>query len=317
MTDSPVKKPAHARNAVIVVALFCMLLMTTLFLYQGGFNRWESTSELLCCLTLLAAITFLALRCKQTEEALCRVQAQLAHVTRVTSLGELAASIAHEVNQPLAAITSSAQACRNWLTREEPDLIEVHQSLERIIASANRASEITRRVRALSHKCDPLRRDESLNDIVSEALSLVRCELAQHQISPEIELAVFDDLVSADRVQLQQVIINLIINACQAMDAVYASQRTLLIRTWVKDNEAVLEVTDQGPGIPVDVLPQLFTPFFTTKENGLGMGLSICRSIIDFHEGRIWATRANGQGSSFLFALPIRVANDPGYAAAI
>jgi C4-dicarboxylate-specific signal transduction histidine kinase len=169
----------------------------------------------------------------------------------------------------------------------------------------------------LSRKSDPLRRNESLNDIVSETLSLLRYELAHHQIKPNIELNAFGGQVSADRVQLQQVIINLIVNACQAMDSVNATQRALLIRTWVKDNEAVLEVADQGPGIASEVLPQLFTPFFTTKENGLGMGLCICRSIIDYHAGRIWATSTTGQGSSFLFALPIRVANDAGYAAAI
>ncbi|CAI8727111.1 sensor histidine kinase [Pseudomonas sp. IT-P218] len=148
-------------------------------------------------------------------------------------------------------------------------------------------------------------------------MGLVRHELAHHKINPNIELSAFGGQVSADRVQLQQVIINLILNACQAMDAINSAQRALSIRTWVKDNEAVLEVADQGPGIAAEVLPQLFTPFFTTRENGLGMGLAICRSIIDFHEGRIWATSTPGQGSSFLFALPIRVANDAGYAAAI
>ena len=430
-------------SAVIVVALFCMVALTSICLYQDGFYRWESTSDLLRSLTVLAAIIFLALRSKQAsdslrhkevyvtgaqrltqtgcfgfhanlasmswseqvarileypaaapasaslylerthpddvplvlagfekaarhatlievrhrllmpdgrvkhlhmlatpllvrhrrieylgalmdvsaskqaEEALFRAQTQLAHVTRVTSLGELAASIAHEVNQPLAAIASSGEACRNWLNRPQPDLAEARQALERIIASAHRANEITRRVRALSRKSDPLRRNESLNDIVSETLSLLRYELAHHQIKPNIELNAFGGQVSADRVQLQQVIINLIVNACQAMDSVNATQRALLIRTWVKDNEAVLEVADQGPGIASEVLPQLFTPFFTTKENGLGMGLCICRSIIDYHAGRIWATSTTGQGSSFLFALPIRVANDAGYAAAI
>jgi signal transduction histidine kinase len=430
-------------SAVIVVALFCMLVLTSMCLYQGGFHRWESTMDLLRSLTVLAAIIFLALRSKrvcdslrhkevymtgaqrltqtgcfgfradlarmgwseqvarmleypagmpssaslylerthpddlplvlagfekaarhatlievrhrllmpdgrikhlhlfatplftrhgcfeylgalmdvtaskQAEEALCRAQTQLAHVTRVTSLGELAASIAHEVNQPLAAITSSGEACRNWLSRPQPDLLEARQALQRIIASAHRASEITRRVRALSRKSEPLRQNESLNDIVSETLGLVRHELAHHKINPNIELSAFGGQVSADRVQLQQVIINLILNACQAMDAINSAQRALSIRTWVKDNEAVLEVADQGPGIAAEVLPQLFTPFFTTRENGLGMGLAICRSIIDFHEGRIWATSTPGQGSSFLFALPIRVANDAGYAAAI
>ncbi|MNP16046.1 Sensor protein FixL [compost metagenome] len=165
----------------------------------------------------------------------------------------------------------------------------------------------------MSRQCDPLRQNESLNDIVSETLCLVRRELAHHKINPKIDLAAFGARISADRVQLQQVIINLIINACQAMDAAGTAQRTLSIRTWVKDNEALLEVADQGPGIPADVLPQLFTPFFTTKENGLGMGLSICRSIIDFHEGRIWARSVVGQGSSFLFALPLGGTSDCGY----
>ncbi|WP_256672813.1 sensor histidine kinase [Pseudomonas sp. C1C7] len=254
---------------------------------------------------------------KQAEEALCRAQTQLAHVSRVTSLGELAASIAHEVNQPLAAITSSGEACRNWLSRPQPDLVEARQSLERIISSSHRASEITRRVRALSRKSDPLRQNESLNEIVHETVSLVRYELAHHKINPLIELSPFGAQVNADRVQLQQVIINLIINACQAMDAIEPDARALKIRSWVKDNEVVLEVADRGPGIPADVLPHLFMPFFTTKESGLGMGLSICRSIIDFHEGRIWATSAPGEGSAFLFALPIRVVNDSGFAAAI
>ncbi|MGE8066457.1 sensor histidine kinase [Pseudomonas sp. NPDC089569] len=430
-------------GAVIVIALLCMVTLTSMFLYEGGLHRWESITQWLGNLSVLAAITLVALRGKQVsdnlrhkevymvgaqrltqtacfgfradlqtmgwseqaarileypsgtapsaslflarthpddlplvlasferaarheslievkhrllmpdgrikhvhmfatplftrhgcfeylgalmdvtarklaEKALYRAQTQLAHVTRVTSLGELAASIAHEVNQPLAAITSSGQACLNWLNRPQPDLPEARQALERIIASASRASEITHRVRALSRKSDPLRQSESLNDIVKETLSLVRHELAHHKISPKIELAAFGGQVSADRVQLQQVIINLIINACQAMEKVKAPGRTLLIRTWVKDNEVMLEVTDQGAGIPSDVLPQLFTPFFTTKENGLGMGLCICRSIIDFHEGRIWATSAIDKGSSFVFALPILVANEPGYAAAI
>ncbi|CAD5106614.1 Adaptive-response sensory-kinase SasA [Pseudomonas carbonaria] len=242
---------------------------------------------------------------KQAEEALFRTQTQLAHVTRVTSLGELAASIAHEVNQPLTAVTSSGEACRKWLDRPVPDLDEARKSLDRIIASAGRASEIIARVRALARKCDPLRQTESLDDIVNETLNLVQHELVRHKITQKIELTAFSGQINADRVQLQQVIINLIINACQAMSAIEAPGRTLRIRTWVQNGEAVLEVADQGPGIPADVLPSLFNPFFTTKENGLGMGLSICRSIIDFHGGRIWAESTPGQGASLLIALPV------------
>jgi C4-dicarboxylate-specific signal transduction histidine kinase len=162
------------------------------------------------------------------------------------------------------------------------------------------------RIRSLSRKCDPLRQRESLNDIVSETLSLVQQEMAHHKINPKVELLAVSRHVHVDRVQLQQVIINLIINACHAMDAVHVRDRVLHVRTWISDDEeAVVEVADQGAGIAADVLPSLFTPFFTTKESGLGMGLSICRSIIDFHGGRIWATSAAGQGTSFKFALPV------------
>lgn len=242
---------------------------------------------------------------RQAEETLFRTQSQLAHVTRLTSLGELAASIAHEVNQPLTAITSSGEACRKWLDRPTPELEEARESLDRIIASAARASDVIGRVRALARKCDPLRQVESLDCIVSETLSVVQHEIAHHRITPKVELAAMDGLINADRVQLQQVIINLIINACQAMNAVKAVHRALCIRTWVSGDEVVLEIADQGPGIPVEVLPVLFNPFFTTKENGLGIGLSICRSIIDFHGGRIWATSQPGEGASFLIALPL------------
>jgi two-component system, LuxR family, sensor kinase FixL len=254
---------------------------------------------------------------KQAEAALSQARAQLAHITRVTSLGELAASIAHEVNQPLTAITSSGEAGLNWLSQPTPDLLEVRKAFERIITSSSRATEITLRVRSLSRKTDPLRRNESFNGIINETLLLVRHELAHHGIRSQIKLMAFDAPVSADRVQLQQVIINLIINACQAMDDVDVSERKLLIRSWASDEEVGLEVVDKGTGIPAHVLPKLFSPFFTTKEKGLGMGLCICRSIIDSHQGRIWASSVEGQGSSFQFALPLLTQIEEGYASAI
>ncbi|SDF61900.1 PAS domain S-box-containing protein [Pseudomonas thivervalensis] len=417
-------------NLVITVALMCMGLLTAMFLYNGGYHRWESTTGFFRCLTALSAIAFLALRSKQAsdslrhnevyligaqrlsqtgsvgfhgdrqvmswsaesarifeyppsriptvsmllerthpedlelarrvfqqaaagepqievklrllmpdgrikhihmiaspllvqhgrcqylgalmditaskqaEEALFRTQSQLAHVTRLTSLGEMAASIAHEVNQPLTAITSSGEACRRWLERPEPDLGEALDCLDRIVANGCRASEVISGIRALSRKCDPLRKCERLDDIVSETLSLVQPQLAHHKVRANVDLTAANVQVSADRVQLQQVIINLIINACHAMDGAKVHERILRIRTWTKDDEALLEVTDQGTGIAPEVLPSLFNAFFTTKENGLGMGLSICRSIIDFHDGRLWATSEVGQGATFTFALP-------------
>ncbi len=217
----------------------------------------------------------------------------------------MAASIAHEVNQPLTAITSSGEACRRWLERPEPDLDEALDCLDRIVANGCRASEVISGIRALSRKCDPLRQPERLDDIVRETLNLVQQQLTHHKVRAKLDLAATDGQVSADRVQLQQVIINLIINACHAMDGVKVHARILHIRTWTEDDEALLEVTDHGTGIAPEVLPSLFNAFFTTKENGLGMGLSICRSIIDFHDGRLWATSETDQGTSFRFALPL------------
>ncbi|PRA23110.1 sensor histidine kinase [Pseudomonas poae] len=248
---------------------------------------------------------------KLAEEALFHAQSQLAHVTRITSLGELAASIAHEVNQPLTAITSSGEACRRWLDRPVPDLEEARQSLDRIVSSACRASEVISRIRALSRKCDPLRKPESLDAIVNETLSLVHHELSRHKVRTRVELSVLDARINADRVQLQQVLINLIINACHAMETVAPRQRLLRVRTWVEGDEAFLEVADQGVGIDEKDLPTLFQPFFTTKPDGLGMGLSICRSIIDFHGGRLWATSTLGQGTSFTCAVPLLAKETP------
>ncbi|CAI8861842.1 sensor histidine kinase [Pseudomonas sp. IT-P294] len=241
---------------------------------------------------------------RKAEDALFQSQSQLAHVTRVTSLGELAASIAHEVNQPLAAIRTSGEACHRWLDRSEPDLGEVRMSLDRMISSSTRASEVIRRIRTLSRNGDPERQRESFNEIVSETLGLVQYELSRSHVKLRVELAVTPVHISADRVQLQQVILNLIINACQAMTEVDPRTRLLKIRSWVHDREAMLEVRDCGVGISAEALPSLFNPFFTTKADGLGMGLSICRSIIEFHEGRIWATSNQGEGAVFSIALP-------------
>ncbi|MFJ3487631.1 sensor histidine kinase [Pseudomonas sp. NPDC090202] len=241
---------------------------------------------------------------KQAQETLYRTQAQLTHICRVTTLGELTASIAHEVNQPLTVINSSADACRRWLDRSAPDMHEALGALQRINESARRASDVIDRVRALSRKSDPVRRAEPLNGIVKDTLHVVQHEMSHHGIQARLALSPHDPWVSADRVQLQQVLINLMINACQAMAAVDKGRRILHVSSHVQDDEVILEVADGGPGIDPEVLPALFNPFFTTRASGLGMGLSICRSIIDFHEGRIWAVNTE-RGASFLFALPL------------
>jgi C4-dicarboxylate-specific signal transduction histidine kinase len=220
-------------------------------------------------------------------------------------MGELAASIAHEINQPLAAVITSGESCKRWINRPEPNLEEARRSLDRIIQNSARASEVIACIRALSRQSDVQRKAEVFDDIVSDSLSLMQHDTSNHQVRPHLQLGAPGAHVRGDRVQLQQVIINLIINACQAMANVHDRARALRIQTSVQDNEAVLEVADSGTGIADNILGSLFDPFFTTKHNGLGMGLSICRSIIEFHGGRIWVNSTVGVGTQFLFAIPL------------
>lgn len=242
---------------------------------------------------------------RQAEQALFDSQAQLAHVTRMTSLGELAASIAHEVNQPLAAIVSSGESCMRWIDREKPELEEAKLSLQRIIQCSLRANDVITGIRALSKKCVPQRQHHAFDKIVTDALVLVQHEMSHKHIKQHLSLDATHARINGDRVQLQQVIINLVMNACQAMGNPCQDVRSLKLRTWVERNEVMIEVSDSGTGIDEADLPSLFNPFYTTKAEGLGMGLSICRSIIEFHDGRIWAANNQGQGATFMFALPL------------
>lgn len=242
---------------------------------------------------------------KQSEEALFHSQATLAHVTRLTSMGELAASIAHEINQPLAAVITSGESCKRWINRPEPNLEEARRSLDRIIQNSVRVSDVIACIRALSRHSEVQRNVEVFDDIVSDSLTLMQHDICFHEVRPHAQLGTRSALIKGDRVQLQQVIINLIINACQAMANVHERARTLRITTSLLHNEAVLEIADSGVGIAEDILPSLFDPFFTTKPTGLGMGLSICRSIIEFHGGRIWVNSTEGVGTQFVFAIPL------------
>jgi signal transduction histidine kinase len=242
---------------------------------------------------------------RQAEEALFHSQATLAHVTRLSSMGELAASIAHEINQPLAAVITSGESCKRWINRPEPNLDEARRSLDRVIQNSARVSDVITCIRALSRHSEVQRNVERFEDIVKESLTLMQHDIALHEVRPHAQLEAPGALIKGDRVQLQQVIINLIINACQAMTNVHDRPRALRIGTSLQHNEAVLEIADSGTGIAEDILPSLFDPFFTTKPTGLGMGLSICRSIIEFHGGRIWVDSTEGVGTQFRFAIPL------------
>jgi NO-binding membrane sensor protein with MHYT domain len=243
---------------------------------------------------------------KRAEEALREVQADLAHVTRVTTLGEIAASIAHEVNQPLAAVVANAEACLRWLDRGTPDLDAARRSVEWIIDDANRASEVIRRVRALANKSDVEKAPLDINDVVKEVIALVQGELVSHRVSLRMEFANALPVVPADRVELQQVVINLVMNGIEAMQSVTERPRELLIRSLQDETQQVLvSVTDCGVGISAENADRLFNAFFTTKTNGMGMGLSICRSIIEAHGGRLWASANLPHGATFQFTLPV------------
>jgi PAS domain S-box-containing protein len=248
-----------------------------------------------------------AIRADHAERALREAQAELAHVTRVTTLGELTASIAHEVNQPLAAAVANAEACLRWLDRDTPDLAAARRSVEWVINDSCRASEVIRRVRALANKSDIEKVPLNVNDVVQEVITLVQRELSSNLVSLRTELAPSLPMIFGDRVQLQQVIINLVMNGIEAMLPITDRPRQLAIRSGQDETRRVLvSVTDCGVGISAEHANRLFNAFFTTKSSGMGMGLSICRSIVEAHGGRLSACRNKGPGATFQFVLPLQ-----------
>jgi signal transduction histidine kinase len=221
-------------------------------------------------------------------------------------LGELAASIAHEVNQPLAAVVANAEACLRWLDRGTPDLDAARRSVEWVIDDGNRASEVIRRVRALANKTDIEKVPLDVNDVVREAIALVQREFISHRASLRMELAPALPMILGDRVQLQQVIINLVMNGIEAMQSVTDQPRELVVGSHQDETHRVLvTVTDSGVGISAENADRLFNAFFTTKSGGMGMGLSICRSIIEAHGGRMSTADSVGPGARFQFTLPL------------
>lgn len=271
---------------------------------------------------------------KRTQDALHRSLAELAHVTRVTTLGQLAGSIAHEVNQPIAAVITNGDAALRWLNRPAPDHKEAMQAIQNMIRDAKRSAEVVRRIRVLAQKRDPQHIVVDVNALVIESVELIARELEDHGATLLLDLAVGHPIVCGDRVQLQQVLINLAMNGLQAMDG--GARRQLLIRTQQADptqadvlqREAlglgsetpsvIVTVQDWGGGISQVHQQQMFSPFFTTKSDGMGMGLSICRSIVEAHGGRIGVSSpvvasseggsGAGVGSSIEFVLPAYVA---------
>ena len=239
----------------------------------------------------------------RAEAALQHLQAELARVARVTTMGELATSIAHEINQPLAAIIASSNACRRWL--EGQNLFRAKESLERVIADAVRASEVIKRVRALTTNATPERLKVNINAVLKEVLAITRGERQARQVSLQLELNEDIPAVIGDKVQLQQVVLNLVMNAIEAMAAVTGRRRVLTIKSQCsEDSGALVTIQDCGTGLDLANSERIFQPFFTTKPGGMGMGLSIGTSIMEAHGGRLWASPAHPCGTTFHFSLP-------------
>jgi len=245
---------------------------------------------------------------KRTEERLNATKAELVRVSRVTTMGELAASVAHEVKQPLAAVANSATAALNWLNRKPPNLQKARNSLKRIMQEDDRASDILTRIREMLQKAPMTKTPLSINDVVQDVVAVAKEQLRRHQVSLKTELAPDLPNVLGDRIQLQQVLLNLVINAIEAMAALRKGPRQLLIRSCsdlLEERRAVLVVVrDSGLGLSEKNVEQIFKAFFTTKSQGMGMGLSISRSIIEAHGGRLSAQKNKGPGATFQFALP-------------
>ncbi|NNU42000.1 sensor histidine kinase [Ramlibacter montanisoli] len=243
------------------------------------------------------------------EDALAKASSELAHVARITTLGVLAASIAHEVNQPLSGILTNASTCLRKLTCDPPDVRIATRAAERLLRDGTRAAEVIRRLRALFGKRETATELVDLNDAAREVLALSGAELQRHRVEVRTEFAELLPPVRGDRVQLQQVMLNLVRNACDAMKRVDDRPRRLLVKTQVPgDGNVHLSVCDAGEGFGTQAPERLFESFYTTKEDGMGIGLSVSRSIIEHHRGRMWAAANEGPGATFRFAVPVGMA---------
>jgi C4-dicarboxylate-specific signal transduction histidine kinase len=243
-------------------------------------------------------------RLRRSESHLAEAQLELAHANRVATMGQLTASITHEVNQPITAAVTYALAARRFLSVESPNLHEVDDALSLIVKEGNRAGEVVGRIRALIKKA-PARRDAvEINDAILEVIALTRTEAANNSVSVRTQLAEGLPRVEGDRVQLQQVLLNLIINAIEAMREVGEEERELLISSRNEPDGVSVEVRDSGPGFAPADIDRVFEAFYTTKPSGLGLGLSICRSIIEAHNGRLWASPNVPRGAIFRFIAP-------------
>jgi signal transduction histidine kinase len=256
--------------------------------------------------TDFAAEAAIALEITRGERQLRELQMELAHANRLATMGQLTASISHELRQPMAAARTDAGAALRWLAKTPPDLAEVTHALAGIVRATDRAGEIVNRIGLLMRKAPPRKEVLDLNEAILEVIALTRSEATKAGVTVRTELAPCLRRIHADRVQLQQVTMNLIVNGIQAIDDVADGQRDLLITTEGAADGVRVGVRDSGPGLSPEKLKHIFEPFYTTKPDGMGMGLSICRSIIEAHGGQLWATRNEPRGAVFQFTLLAR-----------
>jgi PAS domain S-box-containing protein len=303
-----VRGPIAAREGLHAVLAFPIMLGTDVLGVMEFFSHEirQPEQELLEMMATLGSQIGQFIERKRAEDALHHARTDLAHVTRVATLGEMSASIAHEINQPLAAVVNNASACLRWLAAQ--NLEAARESATRVISDGHRAGEIIGRIRALTKKAPPQKDWLDINEIIREVIALAQSEVQRNGVVLETRLS--DDvhylpLILADRIQLQQVILNLIMNAIEAMSGVGDGPRELLVRSGTAESQRVLvAVRDSGPGLDPKSLNRLFDAFYTTKPQGLGMGLAISRSIIDAHGGRLWAIANDDRGATFQFTLP-------------
>jgi PAS domain S-box-containing protein len=245
---------------------------------------------------------------REMEEMLRSTRRKLSAARQIATVAELSASIAHEINQPLASVVTNAEACQTWLLHDPPNLERAQATLERIIRDGHSAAEVVRRIRALFKEAAPVKALLDVNQIVAEVLGVLSDELRDNNIIVETELEADLPMTEADHVQIQQTLINLVHNATEAMNGLTDRGKSLLLSSRRQGDELLIQVRDHGSGIKDPAL--IFEPFFTTKESGMGMGLSICRSIVDAHGGRVWATANEDAGMTFAFTLPL-ASDDP------
>jgi signal transduction histidine kinase len=299
------------RRRVLMVSAGCMVLTVLAYLLWPGISPQAGVVNMAISLAAIAATGYLALRIKAFETEAHQARTELAHLARATTLGALTASIAHEINQPLAGMSINGNACLRWLAADPPNLLEAEKAVQRIIGDARRASDVVERIRRLARREPSERIPLDLNRIAMETLAVTQAEIRANEILVRTELA--EDLpnVTGDPVQLQQVILNLTINAIEAMGSVAPGRRELTLRTSSNDKTVALAVEDAGSGLDVTDPDRMFEPFQTSKQNGLGMGLTISRWIIEAHGGRIEARPAPSHGAVFTLTLPA-VTDAPG-----